>query len=98
MKKLIFAAALALVFAAPVFAATETEIVVTGTRPPACKGDAVRATPPIPNYPTHIRNVVWRNTRVMCLQALSRTNDRATFSTNKRTVPSKTVHPASKGL
>lgn len=33
-----------------------------------CKGDAVRATPPIPNRPTHIRNVVWRNTRAMCVQ------------------------------
>lgn len=93
MKKLIFAAALALVFASPVFAATETEIIVTGTRPAACKGDAVRANPPVPNYPTHIRNVVWRNTRAMCLQALSRTNDGVTFNTGKETVPGKIIQP-----
>jgi len=98
MKRLIFAAAFALVFASPVFAATETEIIVTGTKPAACKGDAVRATPPIPNYPTHIRNVVWRNTRAMCLHTLSQTNDGATSNTDKRTVPSNTVHPTSKSL
>lgn len=36
-----------------------------------CKGDALRKKPPIPNHPTHIRNVVWRNMRAMCLQELS---------------------------
>jgi len=37
----------------------------------ACKGDAARATPPIPNNPTHIRNVIWRNMRAMCLQQIA---------------------------
>lgn len=37
----------------------------------ACKGDAALAKPPIPNNPTHIRNVVWRNTRSMCLQQIA---------------------------
>lgn len=36
-----------------------------------CKGVAARATPPVVNYPTHIRNVVWRNVRAMCLQQSS---------------------------
>lgn len=33
---------------------------------PRCNGDAAKATPPIPNYPTQIRNVIWRNMRAMC--------------------------------
>ena len=33
-----------------------------------CTGDAVRSTPPVVNYPTHVRNVVWRNMRAMCQQ------------------------------
>lgn len=37
-----------------------------------CKGDALREKPPVPNHPTHVRNVVWRNTRSMCLEELSR--------------------------
>jgi hypothetical protein len=37
----------------------------------ACRGDAARDQPPIPNYPTHIRNVVWRNMRMMCLHELA---------------------------
>jgi hypothetical protein len=42
---------------------------------PACKGDAARPKPPIPNNPTHIRNVVWRNVRAMCLyQIAQKTN------------------------
>jgi hypothetical protein len=28
-----------------------------------CQGELYRATPPVPNYPTHIRNVVWRNAK-----------------------------------
>jgi len=49
----------------------------TGT---ACKGDALREKPPIPNHPTHIRNVVWRNTRAMCLQELSRESSKPASS------------------
>lgn len=36
-----------------------------------CKGENYRATPPVPNNPTHIRNVVWRNTEFL-RQAYSR--------------------------
>lgn len=36
-----------------------------------CKGDAARVTPPIPNRPTHIRNVVWRNVRAKCLHQIA---------------------------
>lgn len=31
-----------------------------------CTGDAAKATPPVPNNPTHLRNVIWRNMRAMC--------------------------------
>jgi len=63
MKKLIITAAFVLTFTSFVPAANANEN--------KCKGDAARATPPVVNYPTHIRNVVWRNTRAMCLQQLS---------------------------
>ena len=56
-----------------------------------CKGDALREKPPIPNYPYHIRNVVWRNTRAMCLEELSR----MTTSTTTSDAPS-TQSPSSK--
>jgi hypothetical protein len=48
-----------------------------------CKGDALREKPPVPNYPHHIRNVVWRNTRAMCLQELS-------SKSNNPVIPSQT--------
>lgn len=67
MKYLTYAAfALIMVVSTSTANATET----------ACKGDALREKPPIPNHPTHIRNVVWRNTRSMCLQELSRENSK----------------------
>jgi len=46
----------------------------------ACKGDAKREKPPIPNHSTHIRNVVWRNTRMMCLQELANKRNNPTTS------------------
>ncbi len=49
--------------------------VATETADSTCKGDAVRATPPIPNHPTHIRNVVWRNVRAMCLNQITQKTD-----------------------
>lgn len=55
---------------APAFVAQATTPVSIPSDP-ACKGDAARATPPIPNNPTHIRNVVWRNMRAMCLQQIA---------------------------
>ena len=50
-----------------------TDAAASGTE----KGDALREKPPIPNYPHHIRNVVWRNTRAMCLQSLESGRSRA---------------------
>lgn len=63
MKYLAFAAFALILFASP-FTANAAE-----TR---CRGDALREKPPVPNYPHHLRNVVWRNTRAMCLEELSR--------------------------
>lgn len=51
-----------------------------------CKGDALREKPPIPNHPTHIRNVVWRNTRAMCLQELSQ---KSMNTSNSNTTPAQ---------
>lgn len=82
MKYLAFAAfALVLVASASTVNAAETK----------CKGDALREKPPIPNYPHHIRNVVWRNTRGMCLEELSR----MTTPTTTSNIPS-TEAPSSK--
>jgi hypothetical protein len=53
-----------------------------------CKGDALREKPPIPNHPTHIRNVVWRNTRAMCLQELSQ---RSMNIPNSNTAPAQPI-------
>ena len=36
-----------------------------------CKGDAAMFKPPVPNNPWHIRNVIWRNMRLVCLQQKS---------------------------
>lgn len=43
-----------------------TLISAAGATEKKCTGDAARAKPPVPNYPSHIRNVVWRNTRALC--------------------------------
>lgn len=50
-----------------------------------CKGDALREKPPVPNYPHHVRNVVWRNTRAMCLEELSRMTTPTTTSNTPST-------------
>lgn len=63
MKRLIVTTAFVVVFSTSISVANATEN--------KCKGDAVHATLPVVNHPTHIRNVVWRNTRFMCLQQLS---------------------------
>jgi hypothetical protein len=71
MKYLAFASfALVLVALASPANAVETK----------CKGDARKEKPPIPNYPHHIRNVIWRNTRAMCLEELSRMTPPTTTS------------------
>lgn len=56
---------------APSSATQATTPVSTVAELALCKGDAARAKPPIPNNPTHIRNVVWRNRRAMCLQHIA---------------------------
>ncbi|PSB15065.1 hypothetical protein C7B65_25340 [Phormidesmis priestleyi ULC007] len=43
-----------------------------------CTGDAARSTPPVVNYPTHIRNVVWRNMRAVCQQQPKQSKPSAT--------------------
>lgn len=79
MNRLVFAGLLVIVALSfmPMVNAAETK----------CKGDAARATPPIPNYPHHIRNVVWRNTRAMCLEELSRTTKPQATSDTLSTQP-----------
>lgn len=76
MKYLAFAS-FALVLVASVSTANAVET--------KCKGDALREKPPIPNYPHHIRNVVWRNTRAMCLEELSRMTPPTTTSNTPST-------------
>lgn len=44
---------------------------VATTAETSCKGDAARPTSPVPNNPTHLWNVIWRNQRAMCLQKAS---------------------------
>ncbi|PSB34919.1 hypothetical protein C7B82_01750 [Stenomitos frigidus ULC18] len=36
-----------------------------------CTGDLAHLTPPVVNNPTHIRNVVWKNMRAVCLQEIA---------------------------
>lgn len=54
---------------------TKAVIPVSTAAESVCKGDAALAKPPIPNRPTHIRNVVWRNTRAMCLHQMAQKTD-----------------------
>lgn len=62
-------------FAYPVFAFLLAALApMTIAAETSCEGDARHEKHPIPNHPTHIRNVVWRNTRAMCLQELSRSS------------------------
>jgi hypothetical protein len=58
----------------------------------ACQGDASHSTPPIPNYPTHIRNVIWRNTRALCLAELSQAISYPPPSPLKKPVDQKPVN------
>lgn len=64
MKRLIITTAFVLAFSISISAANASEN--------KCKGDAARATPPVVNYPTHIQNIVWRNTRAKCLEYQAR--------------------------
>jgi hypothetical protein len=59
MKLLMIVTILSMAFTFSISAAYASET--------TCKGDAQSSAPPVPNYPTHIRNVVWRNTRALCL-------------------------------
>lgn len=52
MKRFIQITTLVLILAAAIPAAGATEKKFTG--------DAARVKPPVPNYPSHIRNVIWR--------------------------------------
>lgn len=79
MKRFIQLAAFVLVLAAsiPTAGATETK----------CTGDTARATPPVPNYPTHIRNVVWRNMRTLCRNQVSTVGSSKAKSSNTEATP-----------
>jgi hypothetical protein len=81
MKKLIYTTALmlAVILASPAIATTETH----------CTGDAARSTPPVVNNPTHIRDVVWKNMRAICLQELAQvTSNKPPLSHPAETAPS----------
>ncbi len=60
-----------------------------------CQKDASHSTPPVPNYPTQVRNVVWRNTRALCLteqfQVASQSSQSST-SSFKKPVDQKAAH------
>ncbi len=54
-----------------------------------CSGDAAHAEPPVVNNPTHIRNVIWRNTRAMCLQQMAVIKASQAATAKVETVPMK---------
>lgn len=54
MKRLMTIAILVIATALPV-----------GAKEVSCHGELYRSTPPVPNYPTHIRNVIWRNAQFL---------------------------------
>lgn len=82
MKRPIQMAALILMLTTSIPVASATEI--------KCSGDAAHAMPPVPNYPSHIRNVVWRNKRALCEAQVS-TADAGTESSNAETTTSPAV-------
>lgn len=48
-----------------------------------CTRDAAHSTPPVVNYPTHIRNVVWRNVRAICQQQLKESDKGMTLNNSQ---------------
>lgn len=83
MKKSMIVTILIMAFASSIAAASANEN--------PCKGDALRSTPPVPNYPTHVRNIIWRNTRALCLVDLSRIVNHPSTSSLKKPVDQKAV-------
>ena len=60
-----------------------------------CKEDASHSTLPVPNYPTHVRNVIWRNTRALCLAEQSQVvsqSSQPSISSFKKPVDQKATH------
>ncbi len=87
MKKLTAIAVVILAFVSSISAANANET--------TCKGDAQSSTPPVPNHPTYIRNVVWRNTRALCLAEQTKAgNQSAQSSTSilKKPIDQKASH------
>lgn len=80
MKRFIQLATLVIVLAASIPAAGATE--------KKCTGDAARAKPPVPNYLSHIRNVVWRNTRTLCQSQVFTADFNKAESSNTEATPS----------
>ncbi len=71
------------IFTLGLFASASTAIAVETY----CKGDALREKPPVPNYPYNVRNVVWRNMRLLCLQELAQTT-KSQVNSSKTSTPS----------
>ncbi len=84
MKKLIVVTMLITAFASLMSAASANEN--------HCKGDASHSTPPAPNYPTYVRNIVWRNTRELCLAEQSQAVNHPQASSIKKPVEQKVVN------
>ena len=83
MKRFTQMTTLVLILAASIPAAGATE--------KKCTGDAARAKPPVPNYPSHIRNVVWRNQQARCQAQVAAASSSQMKSSNPETVPSSSV-------
>ena len=79
MKRLLSTALLVVATAFPVNA-----------REAKCQGELYQLTPPVPNNPTHIRNVVWRNAKSL-REACQR---QVAQSTSKRAANSQQPSPA----
>lgn len=82
MKRLMIATTFLLIAAAMPVSAKELK----------CQGELYRATPPVPNHPTHIRNVVWRNTQFLrdaCQNQATKAMSSGTVESNKTGETSK---------
>lgn len=79
MKRFIQMTVLVLILAAAIPGAGATE--------KKCTGDAAHAKPPVPNYPSHIRNVVWRNQQALCQAQISTAGSSQIKSSNLDAVP-----------
>ena len=87
MKRFIQITTLVLILAAAIPAAGATE--------KKCTGDAAHVKPPVPNYPSHIRNVVWHNQQALCQAQVSTAGSSQMKSSNPEAVPLGSVQTQS---